>query len=138
MMTPRPIWKLRFPSFWGIALLTVFLLISWLPSTPVKALSTVPDDACYVYPSPAVAGSNSAAWVVYNMPSSGLAEIWIYNESGDLVAYKAEQKSAGPRQQTGLSLFYYRSGVYFCRVFLTMDDGTTSSLKVFKFVVTSQ
>jgi len=130
MMNPRPIWKLRFPLFWGFILLTIFL-----QTVPAFSFRVPDPGTCYVYPSPVVAGSNNAIWVVYNMPSIGMAEIWIYNESGDLVAYKAERKPAGPQQQTGLSLSYYHSGVYFCRVFLTMDDNTTSSLKVFKFVV---
>lgn len=106
-------------------------LFTLLPLPQAFSLYLPPDDSCFVYPSPA---SGDTAWVVYNMPSSGTALVQVYNESGDLVAQVEETKPAGPQQQTGLDLFYYRKGVYICRVFLTLDQGGTKWLKTFKFV----
>lgn len=122
MMKPRPVIYLCF----------LLLGLLWLPFSSAFSFQVPADDACYVYPSPA---TGPAAWVVYNMPTPGSATVLIYNESGDLVAQVDEAKPAGPQQQTGLNLFYYHSGVYFCRVYLTMNDGTTKVLKTFKFVV---
>lgn len=129
MMNPRPIWKSPFLLFWAVGL-SLFLQIN-----PLFAF-TDPGPDCYVYPSPATAGQGNTVWVVYNMPISGMAEVRIYNESGDLVTYvREENKPAGPQQQTGLNLLYYQPGVYFCQVVLTMSDNSTRVLKIFKFVV---
>jgi hypothetical protein len=126
MMKPGPIYKSRPLLAFGFFLFTFFSITQALP------LSLPPDDSCFVYPSPA---SGNTAWVVYNMPSSGTALVLVYNESGDLVAQVQETKPAGPQQQTGLDLFYYRKGIYLCRVLLTLDNGGTQWLKVFKFMV---
>ena len=126
-MNPRSITLL---SRLCLGLLT--LLLYFLPVHPAYSFQVPASDACYVYPSPA---TGNTAWVVYNMPSAGTALVLIYNESGDLVVQAQEGKPAGPQQQTGLNLFYYRRGVYFCRVFLTLDNGDTKVLKTFKFVV---
>ncbi len=127
MMNPRSITLL---SLICLGLLT--LTLYFFPSPPAHSFQVPASDACYVYPSPA---TGDTAWVVYNMPAIGTALVLIYNESGDLVAQVQESKPAGPQQQTGLNLFYYRRGVYFCRVFLTLENGDTKALKTFKFVV---
>ena len=130
-MNPRLTFKTHRYLIWGIS------LISLLLASPVSSFQVPADDSCYVYPNPVHPNptNNYAAWVVYNMPSSGTALVSIYNESGDLVAQVQENKPAGPQQQTGLNLFYYLRGLYFCQVSITLDNGETRLLKVFKFVV---
>ncbi len=110
----------------------IFLFSILFPVPSALSFHVPTNDSCYVYPSPA---SGDTAWVVYNMPSSGTAHILVYNESGDLAAQVEEIKPAGPQQQTGLNLFYYRKGIYICRVVLTLDTGETKWLKTFKFMV---
>ena len=127
MMKQGPIHALRLLLAVGIFL---FSLLFPIPSA--FSFHVPPNDSCYVYPSPA---SGNTAWVVYNMPSSGTALILVYDESGDLAAQVEETKFAGPQQQTGLNLSYYRKGIYICRVVLTLDTGETKWLKTFKFMV---
>ena|ERR1019366_9342637 len=127
MTKPGSTHKFHLRLAFGIFLFTLF------PLPQAFSLYLPPDDSCFVYPSPA---SGDTAWVVYNMPSSGTALVLVYNESGDLAAQVQETKSAGPQQQTGLDLFYYRKGIYICRVVLTLDTGETKWLKTFKFMVT--
>ena len=115
-----------------LPVLGILLFVLLFPTPQALGLHTPPSDSCFVYPSPA---SGDTAWVVYNMPSSGTALVLVYNESGDLAAQVQETKSAGV-QQTGLDLFYYRRGIYICRVFLTLDTGVSQRLKSFKFMVT--
>lgn len=103
-----------------------------IPPHPSLAFKTPQGDSCYVYPSPA---SGDTAWAVYTMPSPGNALVIVYNESGDMVSQVQEIKSAGV-QQTGLDLFYYRKGIYLCRIVLTLDTGSVKKLKTFKFLVT--
>jgi hypothetical protein len=99
--------------------------------SPAWALQTPPDGGCFVYPSPAPGNS---AWVVYNLPQSGTAEIDVYNEAGQLVAQEEASNGAGI-QQTGLDLTHYARGVYLCQVILTFDSGGGQTLKLFRFLV---
>jgi len=95
------------------------------------ALQNPPEGGCFVYPSPA---QGSTAWVVFNLPESGTANVYIYNEAGDLVAETQLWNNAG-LQQVPLDLTHYRSGVYVCRVALNLDSGSNSVLQLFKFIV---
>jgi hypothetical protein len=111
-----------FPFLMFVFLLTV---------SPAPAVQTPPDGGCFVYPSPA---SGNLAWVVYNLPESGTAAISIYNEAGDLITFEQASNSSGT-QQTAFDLTHYQSGVYICRVVLTLDSGGVQALKIFKFIV---
>jgi hypothetical protein len=114
-----------------ILLVFGFLAVFLFPASPSFCLQTPKDGSCYVYPSPA---QGILAWAVYNMPASGTVRILIYNEAGDLVAQVLDTKSPGI-QQTPLDLFYYRNGVYICKIRLTFGTGGTQNLKNFKFLV---
>ncbi len=115
--------------FAAIVLSLSFLLLPLSPSSAFKAPQT---DSCFVYPSPA---AGDTAWAVYIMPSDGTALVIVYNEAGDMVSQVQEIKSAGI-QQTGLDLFYYRKGIYLCRITLSLNTGEKKRLKTFKFLVT--
>ena len=119
----RLVHSLSRPGFW--------LVLFTLASIPAGALQTPADGTCFVYPSPA---TGNQAWVVYNMPQSGVANIWIYNEAGDLAVAESQTEPAG-LQQTSLDLTYYRKGIYFCRVVLNFDSGGTQTLSLFEFMV---
>jgi hypothetical protein len=114
-------------------LLLGFILVFafFIPSAKSPALQTPAQGTCFIYPSPA---TGATAWVVYTMPQGGTATLSIYTEAGDLAAEDVETLSAG-LQQTALDLTYYHTGVYFCRVILRLDDGTTQRLPLFKFAV---
>ena len=118
----------------GIIVVLVFFLLSLISFSvsPSLAVSLPQGNSCYVYPSPA---SGDIAWAVYNMPADGTALVVIYNESGDMVSQVEEIKYAGV-QQTGLDLFYFRKGIYICRITLTLNGGEKRRLKTFKFMVT--
>lgn len=107
------------------------LCVFLFPNSPSFGLHIPEGSSCYVYPSPAY---GNTAWAVYNMPASGNVQILIYNEAADLVAQVLDSKNPGV-QQTPLDLFYYRSGVYICKIIFTFDSGVKQSLKYFKFVV---
>jgi hypothetical protein len=111
------------PWFW--------LVLLFLAAFPAGALQTPADGTCFVYPSPA---TGSQAWVVFNMPQSGAANIWIYNEAGDLAVAASQWEPAG-LQQFPLDLTYYRRGIYFCRVVLNFDSGGSQNLALFEFMV---
>jgi hypothetical protein len=109
-----------------------YLLILLVPGAHSLAVQTPQPNSCFVYPSPA---SGDTAWAVYDMPDDGTALVLLYNEAGDLVSQVQEVKGPGI-QQTGLDLFYFRKGIYLCRVILTLDTGEKIKLKIFKFLVT--
>ncbi len=109
----------------------ILITALFLAVSPVPAVQTPPDGGCFVYPSPA---SGNLAWVVYNLSDSGTAAIYIYNEAGDLITQEQASNSSG-LQQTPFDLTHYQSGVYICRVVLTLDSGGTQALKLFKFIV---
>jgi len=110
-----------------MAVLTAF----FFSTNPLPALQNPPDGGCFVYPSPA---SGNWAWAVYNMREDGTAQIGVFNEAGDLVGQKTVLNNAG-LQQTAIDLNHFRSGVYICRIVLSLDSGGTQTLKLFKFVV---
>ena len=112
-------------------LIPVFFFLVFLSSSVTHSLETPKANSCFVYPSPA---SGDTAWVVYNMTFSGTALVLVYNETGDMVAQIQESKPAGI-QQTGLDLFYYRKGIYLCRIIQTYDSGAVNRVKPFKFLV---
>jgi hypothetical protein len=114
-----------------ILLFLGFLAALWLPASSSFCLQSPKEGSCFVYPSPA---QGVLAWAVYNMPSRGAVKILIYNEAGDLVAQVLDTKGPGV-QQTPLDLFYYRNGVYICKIRLTFDSGGGQTLKTFKFLV---
>ena len=116
----------------GIIVVLFSCLLPLLSFAPSLAVTIPQGNACYVYPSPS---SGDTAWAVYTMPSAGTAFVVVYNESGDMVSQVEEIKSAG-LQQTGLDLFYYRKGIYICRITLTLENGEKKKLKTFKFMVT--
>jgi hypothetical protein len=109
----------------------VILAVLLFPASPSFCLQNPKEGSCFVYPSPA---QGILAWAVYNMPSGGAVRILIYNEAGDLVAQVLDTKGPGV-QQTPLDLFYYRNGVYICKIRLTFDAGGAQNLKNFKFLV---
>ena len=84
-----------------------------------------------VFPSPA---TGSYVEVSYLMPSDGTAHVYIYNEAGDLVAEQSDPQLAGFPKSV-LNLYYFRRGVYICRVVLDLDTGEVKKLKLFKFTV---
>jgi hypothetical protein len=112
-------------------LLAVLSVIFLLISTSISALQSPPNGGCFVYPSPA---TGNLAWVVYNLPESGTAAIYIYDEAGDLITQEQASNYTGI-QQTPIDLTHYMSGIYICRVVLTLDSGGTQALKLFKFIV---
>jgi hypothetical protein len=114
-------------EFWAKTLVVFFLFLS-----KTSALQTPADGQCFVYPSPS---QGNSAWVVYNLPKSGTAIVYIYNEAGDLVTQTQQSDNVGI-QQIYLDLTHYRSGIYICRVVLTLDSGAGSALPLFKFIVT--
>ncbi len=114
-----------------IYLLTVLSVIFLLIATSISALQSPPDGGCFVYPSPA---TGNLAWVVYNLPESGSAAIYIYDEAGDLITSEQAPNYTGI-QQTPVDLTHYQNGIYICRVVLTLDSGATQALKLFKFIV---
>lgn len=117
------IWRLE---FWAKTFVVFFLLLS-----KASALQVPAEGQCFVYPSPS---QGSSAWVVYNLPESGTATVYIFNEAGDLAAQTQQSNNAGV-QQVYLDLTHYRPGVYICRVVLTLDSGGGSALPLFKFIV---
>jgi len=118
----------RKPIF-SICAMWLFALSAFVPQT--FALQNPPDGRCFVYPSPT---QGETAWVVFNQPSNGTANVYIFNEAGDLVAESHPLNTAG-LQQVPLDLTHYRSGVYICRVELDLDSGRKSVLQLFKFIV---
>jgi hypothetical protein len=113
--------------FFFAVLSAILLLIP--ASTP--AVQTPANGNCFVYPNPA---TGNLAWVVYTLPESGNASIYIYDEAGDLITQEQASNYAGI-QQTPFDLTHYQSGIYICRVVLTLDSGVSQSLKLFKFIV---
>ena len=108
----------------------IFILFLLVVSQSL-AFQNPPDKGCFVYPSPA---RGNSAWVVFNIPESGIARVFVFNEAGDLMARQEELETAG-NQQIQLDLTHYRRGFYICRVVLALDSGLSQSLKVFKFSV---
>lgn len=113
--------------FIGISLF-VFLLLT---VSFASAVQNPPDGGCFIYPMPA---SGNTAWAVYIMPSSGTAQIGVFNEKGDLVSSIQAWNDVG-LQKTAVDLTHYRRGIYICHVVLTLDSGLTLNLKLFKFMV---
>lgn len=108
------------------------LLFCLFPPTAAPVLPAPPDGGCFVYPSPAAPGGT--AWVVYDMPTGGTADIFVYNEAGDLVTQETAPTAAGTFQ-TSIDLTHYRRGVYICQVVLHLDSGATQALQLCKFIV---
>jgi hypothetical protein len=111
----------------GFLRITVFLLFF----SPATALQTPPVGGCFVYPTPA---RDDSAWAVFNLPEAGNADVFIYNEAGDLVERERIQNASGI-QQAPLDLTHFRNGIYLCRVVLNLDSGTARTLKPFRFLV---
>ncbi len=109
----------------------VWLFLFLLTALSTSALQTPATGTCFVYPSPA---TGNQAYVVFNMPQSGTATVWVYNEAGDLATVVDQYETAGV-QQTSLDLTYFHRGIYLCRVTLNFDAGGNQTLPIFKFMV---
>jgi sugar lactone lactonase YvrE len=85
----------------------------------------------YIFPSPTT-GNN--AGIVYNMVVSGLVNIRVYNEIGELVYTLDESKPAGT-QGSSINVSKLAPGVYFCLLKVNYDDGNTKKYSKLKFAV---
>jgi hypothetical protein len=85
----------------------------------------------FAYPSPARGGVVN---IVYDMQSSGQAEVRIYNDHGDLAASQKNTEPSGA-QVTQFQVHDFAPGVYLYKVVLTYDSGSSESLPVQKFGV---
>jgi len=85
----------------------------------------------YIFPSPA---TGSTAFIAYYMTDSGLANIRIYNEIGELIDALEERKSSGA-QSSSIDVDKMAPGVYFYLLNMNYDGGTTQKHSKRKFVV---
>jgi len=89
-------------------------------------------DTCFIYPSPA-RGDHAA--VSYDMAESGIMDLKILNENGELAADITDRKVTGV-QVTPFQLSPFSPGIYYYVVTLHYDSGRSERLKTGKFVVT--
>lgn len=71
--------------------------------------------------------------IVYSMAKPGSAELDVFNERGDLAAKLRDSKVSGV-QASRLDLIGFSAGVYFYRLFLRYDDGSSQALPPGKIV----
>ena len=86
----------------------------------------------YLFPSPT---DGVTVGIVYSMTAGpGLVNVRMYNEIGDLATELEERKPAG-LQSSIINIGALAPGVYYYRVTLTFDDGTTKQHDKRKFAV---
>jgi|GEM_PF-2262001 len=98
---------------------------------PPPSPSDTTQGRCFIYPSPA---RGNQATLSYFMKEAGSMDLKVWNEKAELAAHITDLKSNGT-QITPFSISGFASGVYFYRVTLHYDSGSTENLAPNKFVI---